>query len=589
MACDIKEAYGDSGVVYEAPKAKAKDSDIALQASLKELEGLLAALLAAEEVKKSDNSSEVLDNVLSQLTSLLQEVMEQDPAKAGELLAGFQPFFDRLVKSDPGASEKVRAAFSELFEKYALKNKDNVVNLFDFLRGLAKGAEGVMAAPMKDLQEALDEQPNKGAPLTFTEADMPHMPSLAEIFAKLVLAIQQLEAEVMDSEAIKSQILAEEGTKEVEMAQKNLDDIIKAIDKLHEAMDKAKRAGKTAFGIQIAVAVVGIALAALTMGMGAVIIVACVSAFMMSPAFEKSVEGISDWLQGMGVPEHEADALAKVIIVAAIMLVSLGVGFATAPAAAAETTGGVVAEEGTEEGIQMVAMGSSKTAVSEVAVEEASSEGGIQMVNMGTKAPTAEAEVADGAVEEGAETVTPWQQAKTFAYFQGISNLGATNPFMDVLEEARGKKGCPDWLIIFADVVCEILCMIVAMRVGATMVSQTPGATVGSKMPDWLVKNYSTLMQVGRWTQGGLQLAAAGSQAGTAYWQFIQADIEEKQGDLNAENLLIQTLISLNSLMQKNGQDTTQDILKGLEQALRVAQAGAGTAQAAANNAIVSH
>jgi hypothetical protein len=553
MVCDIKEAYGSREVAFTAPETASADSDVSLQVSLSELEVLFGSLLKTEGAKESKDFSKILDELLSRLTSMLKNVMDQEPSKAGEIVAGFQPFFERLVKSDPTAMGKIKTAFSELFEQYAVKHKNNPVQLLDFLRGLAKS---VAQPPMQNLTETVDEESIEEAPVTYGATDEQHMQSLANIFAALVAAIQNLEAKIMDSDATKNQLLVIEGQAQVKAAQQQLDDLIKSINAKNAAQAKADKAKKNAFYIQIAVAAVGVALACCTLGIGAAIMIACVSAFMMSPGFQKLVNILSEGMQP-ALDENCANAMAKAIIVVAIVVATGGIGMA----AGALGGVGVAAEEGAEEGVEMASI----------------SEG------------------AAGAAEDGADTTTSEAttsvagKAANFAVFEGVSNLGATNPFMDLLQEGRGKKDFPDWALILVDVLCEVLCMIASVYAGGRMMKEIPGITPGTKLPDSIMKNYSTIMQAGRYVEGAMQLAQAGVEAEGVSWEFMVADITETEGKLNAKNLLIQIMMSLNSTMESSIQDTTQAILKGLQQSVELAQSGAGQADAAANNAIINH
>ncbi len=563
MACDIKEAHNAEGT-YVAPAldTESQKSELPLQATLKELQEMFASLIKLAESKEG-KVSDLIPATLTQLTAQFEELMAESPEKAGELIMEFAPFFEELIAASPEAETQIKSLFSQLFQRYAAKNSENPEKLYQVLIGMGKGVTADMPPLFTEDTAITAEAPTtatatptapKGSTLNFNEVfNDPELSSLANIFAALSLAIQQLETTLMAQQADKSIMLSEEGQKEVEMAQDQLQKVIDAIHDMEEAQKKAKAGGLSSMIIGICIAVVGVAFAALTMGVGAAIFMAAVGAFMMSPAFSKTVEALSGAMQP-ALPPHIADAMAKVIILVVIVGMSFGVGLLS-------TSAEVAATEGTE-------------VVAETTLEETVEEGGVEGAHAG----------ADAGAKSGAGSSSNMSKASAFAQVQGWTNLAAMNPMQDLLDATDLPMGVK----IFLDVLVELLCMVMCFRSGTALMKMTPGITAGAGEPSFLVRNFATISQGARIGQAGMELGAAGSEGYKSYWEFMMADLERKQGHLNADGQLMQILIALNSSLQKSSQEATEGSLQGLEAALQLVQQGAGAAQAKANEVIAN-
>lgn len=405
---------------------------------------------------------------------------------------------------------------------------------------------------------------------------------LAAIFAGLILAIQELEAAVMDSQGKKDKILAEMGQARVKAAQENLQNTINKINKYNE--EKAQQHTSSIFGwiIKIVVAIVGVLIAALTMGAMAAIVVVAVTAFMMSPLFNDCVKALSGaiakGLESMGMPkdeaQHFADAIAKVVILIAIVLISFGVGGFEA-----------VGEEATDETVDEVA-------------NEAADDVTDGLADAGDT-DSVEGDLEDEEVDE-TDTENNNNNKKTnrkirfnrakgakFAKFQFWSNLGSMNPMMDALEAIPGlKKIWGGKLLLILDALTELLCMIMSMRAGKELMEGGPDFMKGKGSDNWFVRNYSNIGKVARYTQGTFELAGAAATGTSAYYQFQMADTQQAEAKCQAEQMVLQLLIELNSQLQTTNQKTSQEILKQLEQAGRLAQQGAGLVGYKVNEAL---
>ncbi|MBM3201271.1 MAG: hypothetical protein FJZ56_02560 [Chlamydiae bacterium] len=585
MTYNVQDAYDVKNAKALYDQQDKASTSATLPASLEELKQLLGSLLAGVTPDVSNDAQEAIDKLILELAKQFRILFASDPRVAGEMIAEFIPLFDMISQKDTLAFNKIMASLGDLFNEFAKANKNNNQKLHAFIMGLGNKilSSPEFKAKNSEMATTLASSPSSEESSTASTSTTLNFDSLfnadgltmslTDIAVLLGLCMQTFQNDIMQQEAKNNSTLSEQGIALVSVAQKDYDDLIKQIQKEHDAARKARKAKKNGFWIKIGVAVAGAAVTMLTMGAAACVVVMAMTAIMMSPLFDQAVNKLSQSLQEAGMGSHQADMLAKVIVILAVVALSGTAVAAEGMALAAEETAAVATEE-----------------AATAAVEDT----GIEMTEISASEPGADAASEPGAEEaaNGAAKTSALSRAKTFALIQGLSTFAALNPLDDVLREFHAS----DDALLACDIIVTVACVF-ALLLGPTSSMMNASqeaptlARMGAEslnMEEFFLRAYTPVSQGLRFTEATLSGAAAIFQGEQAAYQYEMADCEGKEADLIADSQMAQFYMNLANSLQKSNADSLDGIVSGMQSALNLVNQDAGMEMGAAARAIAS-